>query len=67
MVQVNRVIEYQFFYWGPFLYKTVLKPKELQKIKKLCSKKTKKHNNKLAGLRTALLTQIQEKFFLHIC
>jgi hypothetical protein len=47
---VNKTVKYNYFHWGPFLYKTVLELDELKKIKKLCSKKSQKHNNKLAGL-----------------
>ena len=47
---MNKTVKYNYFHWGPFLYKTVLELDELKKIKKLCSKKSRKHNNKLAGL-----------------
>jgi len=47
---MNKDINYNFFYWGPFLYKTVLSKKELEKIKKLCSKKHKDYRENLAGL-----------------
>ena len=47
---MNKTVKYNYFHWGPFLYKTVLELDELKKIKKLCSKKSQKHNNKLAGL-----------------
>ena len=44
-------IEYNYFHWGPFLYKTKLNNKEINNIKKLCKKNSKKNCRKnLAGL-----------------
>ena len=45
-----KTIKYNYFHWGPFLYKTSLESGELKKIKKLCSKKSKDHRHNLAGL-----------------
>ena len=50
MDKTNKIINYNFFHWGPFLYKTSLNEKELDQIKKLCSKKSKNYNDRLAGL-----------------
>tara|TARA_R110000772_G_C13068722_1_gene416128 strand:- start:33 stop:632 length:600 start_codon:yes stop_codon:yes gene_type:complete len=48
---MDRIIEYKFYHWGPFLYSTSLQPIELIKIKNLCSKNKKKDYRKnLAGL-----------------
>lgn len=47
----NKTINYQFFHWGPFLYKTTLTEDELKDIKNLCVKDPKKDTRKnLAGL-----------------
>ena len=43
-------INYQYYHWGPYLYKTFLEKEEIEKIKKLCSKKSKSYRSKLAGL-----------------
>ena len=46
-----KTITYNFFHWGPFLYKTKLTDEETNKIKKLCKKDNKKDfRKKLAGL-----------------
>jgi len=50
MNKTDKVINYNFYHWGPFLYKTILQPKELIKIKNLCSKKSKDFRVTLAGL-----------------
>ena len=47
---MSRTINYNFYHWGPFLYFTNLEKKELDKIKKLCSKKSKDYRENLAGL-----------------
>jgi len=47
---VNRTIKYNFFHWGPFLYKTSLEQEEIEKIKNLCSKESKDYRDNLAGL-----------------
>ena len=39
-------IEYNYFHWGPFLYKTKLNNKEINNIKKLCKKNSKKNCRK---------------------
>jgi hypothetical protein len=50
MNKKNKTINYNFFHWGPFLYKTCLEEEEIKAIKKLCSKKSKHYNHRLAGL-----------------
>jgi len=48
---MNKQINYRFFHWGPFLYKTKIEDEELKKIKLLCKKdKTKDYRVNLAGL-----------------
>jgi|TARA_R100001163_G_scaffold41137_1_gene31124 hypothetical protein len=47
----NKTINYTFFHWGPFLYKTTLTENELKDIKNLCVKDPKKDTRQdLAGL-----------------
>jgi len=41
---------YNFFYWGPLLFKTKLQPPDLKKYVELCSKKTNSVNENLVGL-----------------
>ena len=43
-------INYEYFHWGPFLYKTKLTNKEINKIKKLCKKNNMDYRPSLAGL-----------------
>ena len=50
MDKENKTINYNFFHWGPFLYKTSLTEEELDSVKKLCNKKLKDYRNSLAGL-----------------
>jgi len=50
MAKTEKIINYTFFHWGPFLYKTSLKQEEIEKIKNLCSKKLKYYTKNLAGL-----------------
>ena len=50
MAETNKIINYTFFHWGPFLYKTSLKQEEIEKIKNLCSKELKDYTDNLAGL-----------------
>ena len=45
-----KTINYNFFHWGPFLYKTSLDQEEINQIKKLCSKKSIDYRKNLAGL-----------------
>ena len=45
-----KTINYSFFHWGPFLYKTSLNHKKIDQIKKLCTKKSKDYRKNLAGL-----------------
>ena len=35
------VINYTYYHWGPFLYHTTIDRKKLNKIKDLCTKKSK--------------------------
>ncbi len=46
----EKIINYNFFHWGPFLYKTKINKNELNKIKKICSKKSENCRDSLAGL-----------------
>ena len=46
----DKRIDYHFFHWGPYLYKTSLTKEEIDFIKKLCSKKSKDYRKNLAGL-----------------
>lgn len=46
----TKTINYNFFHWGPFLYKTILMEKEIEDIKKLCSKSNKDYRENLVGL-----------------
>jgi len=41
---------YNFFYWGPLLFKIKLDPTDLKACLKLCSKKSSKVNDTLAGV-----------------
>jgi|TARA_R110000851_G_scaffold307856_1_gene466568 hypothetical protein len=50
MVRVNKTVKYNFYHWGPFLYKTCLDKEEIEKIKNLCSKNSKDYRTELAGL-----------------
>tara|TARA_R100001015_G_C4508187_1_gene80656 strand:+ start:63 stop:665 length:603 start_codon:yes stop_codon:yes gene_type:complete len=50
MDKPNKTINYDFFHWGPFLYKTSVTQEELNSIKKLCTKKSKDYRRSLAGL-----------------
>tara|TARA_R110000787_G_scaffold259160_1_gene364465 strand:- start:33 stop:629 length:597 start_codon:yes stop_codon:yes gene_type:complete len=48
---MDQRIQYKFFHWGPFLYKTKLFPEKIKKIKILCEKNKKKdYRSELAGL-----------------
>tara|TARA_R100001086_G_scaffold33442_1_gene15172 strand:+ start:34 stop:645 length:612 start_codon:yes stop_codon:yes gene_type:complete len=47
---MDKRIDYRFFHWGPFLYKTSLDKDELSKIKSLCNKSTKDYRKHLAGI-----------------
>ena len=47
---MNKVINYNYFHWGPFLYKTFMEQKEIEEIKNLCSKESKDYRATLAGL-----------------
>ena len=41
---------YNFYYWGPLLFKTKMQPVDLKKCIKLCSKKDSRVNETLAGV-----------------
>ena len=47
---MDKTINYEFFHWGPFLWRTTLLKEEIDKIKKLCSKESKDYRNNLAGI-----------------
>tara|TARA_R110000851_G_scaffold159547_1_gene302789 strand:- start:2517 stop:3110 length:594 start_codon:yes stop_codon:yes gene_type:complete len=48
---MDKKINYEYFHWGPFLYKTKLLPEEIKQIKSLCKKDKKKDMRKtLAGV-----------------
>jgi|TARA_R110002012_G_C11488720_1_gene595918 hypothetical protein len=48
---MSRIINYNFFHWGPFLYKTAITKEELNLIKNLChKKKNKDFRKRLAGI-----------------
>ena len=47
---MDRVINYNFYHWGPFLYKTSVNEKEIKEIKKLCNRKSKDYRVHLAGI-----------------
>tara|TARA_R100001015_G_C4634382_1_gene200787 strand:- start:3495 stop:4109 length:615 start_codon:yes stop_codon:yes gene_type:complete len=59
----NKKINYKFFYWGPFLYKTTLNEEEIQKIKNLCNKKGEDVRAKLAGLMNQEYKLNRKKIF----
>jgi len=46
----DRRIDYHFFHWGPYLYRTCLTQEEINFIKKLCSQKSNDYRKNLAGL-----------------
>ncbi len=50
MTEKNRIINYNYFHWGPFLYSSTLTTKEINSIKKLCSKKNNDYREHLAGI-----------------
>ena len=51
MAKKDKIINYEYFHWGPFLYKTTLGSEELKAINKLCNKKNSNDVRKtLAGL-----------------
>mgnify|MGYP003147281304 CR=1 FL=1 len=41
---------YNFYYWGPMLFRSKLHPKDLKEVAKLCSKKSSFVNETLAGV-----------------
>jgi len=46
----NNLFSYNFYYWGPLLFKIKLRPDDLKACAKLCSKKASLINNTLAGV-----------------
>ena len=38
---MNKLINYEFFHWGPFLYKTVIGKEEVDQVKNYVVNKTK--------------------------
>jgi len=48
--KINKAGAYNFFYWGPILFKTQLQPKDLKKCAELCSKKASLVTDTLAGV-----------------
>jgi hypothetical protein len=42
--------KYNFYYWGPLLFKVKMVPQDLKKCAKLCSKKASSANETLAGV-----------------
>ena len=49
-IKENKTINYDYFHWGPFLYKTTLTTDELNQIEKICSKDSEDYRSNLAGL-----------------
>jgi len=49
MTDSNNPFGYNFFYWGPLLFKIKLRPDDLKACAKLCSKKSSLVNDELAG------------------
>lgn len=47
---MDRTINYNFYHWGPFLYKTIISKEEIDEVKKLCSKQNEDYRESLAGL-----------------
>ena len=43
-------LSYEFFYWGPMLFKTEIRSQDLKVFAKLCSKKSSFVNDTLAGV-----------------
>ena len=50
MTDSNNLFSYNFYYWGPLLFKIKLRPDDLKACAKLCSKKASLINNTLAGV-----------------
>ena len=46
----QKPLSYNFFYWGPLLFKVKLNPTDLKACLKLCSKKSSEVNETLAGV-----------------
>ena len=50
MVKTEDQLEYKFYHWGPLLFKTKIKPKDLKDLKKLCNAATENWSKNLAGI-----------------
>ena len=59
----DKKINYTFFHWGPFLYKTILNKEEIQKINDLCDKNNKDYRINLAGLMNQEYEVDRKKIF----
>lgn len=46
----NQFIKYEYYHWGPYLYKTSLSDEVVKEIKKLCSKQSTDYTENLVGL-----------------
>jgi len=47
---IDRSVVYNFFYWGPMLFRIKLHPQDLKECAKLCSKKSSLVTDTLAGV-----------------
>ena len=48
--KANNIRDYNFFYWGPILFRVKLRSEDLKKCVKLCNKKSSLVNSTLAGI-----------------
>ena len=48
--KTKNFLDYNFFYWGPLLFKIKLQSQSLKKCAELCSKESSKVNDMLAGV-----------------
>ena len=55
---MDKQIHYEFFHWGPLLYKTKLNKEEIQEIKSLCKK------NKEKDCRETLVGLIENEYLI---
>jgi hypothetical protein len=47
---MDRIINYNFYHWGPFLFRADITKEEIDQAKKLCSKENEDYRKNLAGL-----------------
>lgn len=47
---MDRTINYEFFHWGPYLYRTTISDEELKQVKNLIKNKGRDYRKTLAGL-----------------